>query len=145
MPLAHLRRICMNWVGVVILCAASSALALVPLALIAQGDEHWAAGKLDLAQQSFQQAVAAEPLSVAAHMKLAGLQLSRLDFKACIQTYQQTISLDGKNAKAWLGLGFAYLHTSQNQLSLAAFNEAIRIDPSTRDKLGSVLANLSKP
>ena len=75
-------------------------------------------------------------------MKLAGLQLSRLEFKACIDTYQRAIGLDAKNARAWLGLGFAYLHTGQNDLSLAAFNEAIRVDPSNQETLAPVLARL---
>jgi tetratricopeptide (TPR) repeat protein len=114
-------------------------------ALIAQGDQQWAAGKLDLAQKAFEQAVGAEPRSVGAHMKLAGLQLYRQEFKACIETYQQTIGLDAKNAKAWLGLGFAYLHTGKNDLSLAAFNEAIRIDPGNQEKLAPVLAKLGAP
>lgn len=110
--------------------------------LIVQGDQQWAEGKLDLAQRFFEQAVSAEPRSVSAHMKLAGLQLYRQEFIACIETYQRTIGLDAKNARAWLGLGFAYLHTGKNDLSLAAFNEAIRIDPGNQEKLALVLAKL---
>ncbi len=111
-------------------------------ALLAQGDQQWAEGSLDLAQKTFEQAVSAEPRSVNALMKLAGLQLYRQEFIACIETYQRTIGLDAKNAKAWLGLGFAYLHTGKNDLSLAAFNEAIRVDPANREKLAPVLAKL---
>ena len=116
-----------------------------PTPLIAMGDQQWAKGQLDLAQKSFEQAVQAEPLSVNANMKLAGLQLSRQDFKASIPTYQHTIGLDANNAKAWLGLGFSYLHTGQNNLSLAAFNEAIRIDPGNKEKLAAILAKIGKP
>jgi cytochrome c-type biogenesis protein CcmH/NrfG len=76
-------------------------------------------------------------------MKLAGLQLYRQDFAASIQTYQTTISLDAKNAKAWLGLGFSYLHTGKNDLSLAAFQEAIKVEPANKDKLATVLAKLA--
>lgn len=120
-----------------------SAQAIVPSALIAQGDPQWAAGQLDQAQKSFEQAVKDDPTSVSAHMKLAGLQLSRQEFKSCIATYQGAIGLDANNARAWLGLGFAYLHTGQSALSLAAFNEAIRVDPVNREKLASVLTKLT--
>ena len=111
--------------------------------MLAQGEQQWAAGQLDQAQKSFEQAVQAEPTSVNAHMKLAGLQLSRQEFKASIATYQRAIGLDANNARAWLGLGFAYLHTGQNGLSMAAFNEAIRVDPRNQEKLAPMLAKLT--
>jgi tetratricopeptide (TPR) repeat protein len=114
-----------------------------PNALITQGDLQWADGKLDQAQLTFEQATKNEPRSVSAHMKLAGLQLYRQDFAASIQTYQTTISLDAKNAKAWLGLGFSYLHTGKTDLSLAAFQEAIKVEPANKDKLATVLAKLA--
>lgn len=122
-----------------------SAQGAAPNTLIALGDQQWAAGQLELAQKTFEHAVKAEPRSVNAHMKLAGLQLSRQEFKACIETYQRAIGLDANNARAWLGLGFAYLHTGQNDLSLAALDEAIRIDPGNQEKLAPVLAKLGTP
>lgn len=142
---AKFRQLILGGCAALITCAVISAQAEAPSTLLVQGDQQWAAGKLDLAQKTFEQAVVAEPRSVSAHMKLAGLQLSRQDFKACIETYQKTIGLDAKNAKAWLGLGFAYLHTGKNDLSRAAFNEAIRVDPRNKEKLAPVLAKLSAP
>jgi tetratricopeptide (TPR) repeat protein len=125
--------------------SAASAQASAPTALLAQGDEQWAAGKLDLAQKSFEQAVTGQPTLVAARMKLGGLQLSRQSFKDATETYKQAISLDAKNAKAWLGLGFSYLHMDRNDLSLAAFNEAIRVEPGYKEKLAPVMAKLASP
>ena len=113
--------------------------------LLTQGDEQWAAGKLDLAQKDFEKAVTLQPGSVAARMKLGGLQLSRQDFRAATQTYKEAISLDAKNGKAWLGLGFSYLHMERNDLSLAAFNEAIRVEPSYKERLAPVMAKLAVP
>ncbi len=128
---------------------ASAALAAAPSeppsALIAQGDSQWAAGKLDAAQQAFEQAVVAQPRSVAAIMKLAGLQLSRLNFVASVENYKRAIALDAQNAKAWLGLGFSYLHSGRRDLSRAAFEEAIRIDPGNKEKLAPVMAKLDTP
>ena len=67
------------------------------------------------------------------------------DFKAATETYKEAISLDAKNAKAWLGLGFSYLHMDRNDLSLAAFNEAIRIDHAYKEKLATVMVKLAQP
>lgn len=135
--------------NVMIGCAAAlsvlalwSAQAAMRVDLVAQGDQQWAAGQLDQAQASFERAVRSEPKSLKAHMKLAGLQLSRQDFKASIPTYQAAIGLDANNDKAWLGIAFAYLHTGQDALAAAAFDSAIRINPSNRDKLAPVLDKL---
>lgn len=111
--------------------------------LLAQGEQQWAAGQLDQAQMTFEQAVKEDPTSVSAYMKLAGLQLSRQQFTACIATYQRAIGLNANNARAWLGLGFAYLHTGQDALALAAFNEAVRVDPTNQEKLAPVLTKLT--
>ncbi len=126
-------------VAVTAVQAAPTGSAQTEAALIAQGDKHWAAARLDDAARSFEQAVAANPDSVAAHMKLAGLQLSRQDYNRAAQTYQRTISLDAKNSKAWIGLGFAYRHTARSELARAAFEEAARLDPSRKPQLAPLL------
>jgi tetratricopeptide (TPR) repeat protein len=102
---------------------------------LAQGDKLWAAGRLDDARKSFEQAVAADPRSPAALMKLGGLLLSSRSYPAAIQTYQRALSLDPNNARAWMGLGLAYLHGGQRELSRAAFDEAVRVDPSRKAQL----------
>ena len=113
--------------------------------LVSQGDQQWKAGQLADAQKSFQAALAVDPKSVDIQLKLAGLQLSNNDFAACIPSYQNAIGLDAGNVRAWLGLGFAYLHTGKNSLSMAAFQEAIRLDPSKKAALQPMLAKLQTP
>ena len=90
-------------------------------------------------------ALAAEPASVDMELKLAGQQLSNNDFAACIPSYQHIIGLDPGSVRAWLGLGFAYLHTGKNSLSMAAFAEAMRLDPSKKAALQPLLAKLQSP
>lgn len=107
--------------------------------LISQGDKAWADKKLDEAKKNFQAAVAANPRSITAHMKLAGYLLANNQFTGAIETYQKTISLDNNNAKAWMGLGMAYLHTGQKELSRAAFSEAVRIEPARKAQLAKLI------
>ncbi|MDD5298241.1 MAG: tetratricopeptide repeat protein [Rhodocyclaceae bacterium] len=107
--------------------------------LIAQGDQQWAAKKLEDAKASFEQAVAASPRSVEARMKLGGFLLANSKYSAAIQTYQQAISLDGNNVKAWMGLGMAYLHSGDKELSRAAFSEVVRIEPARRAQLAKLM------
>ena len=122
---------------------ASWAQAAASQPLLAQGDTLWAAGKPELAQKSYEAAVAAQPESVEARMKLGGLQLSQHDFISATEIYKQAIGLNANNAKAWLGLGFSYLHSDRKDLSLAAFKEAIRIDPGYKDRLATLMVKLA--
>jgi Tfp pilus assembly protein PilF len=135
------------WVALALLCGSSAALArsATTTALITQAEQHWKAGQLDLAQTTFKQALAAELGAVDIELKIAGLQLSNNDFAACIPSYQHVIGLDATSVRAWLGLGFAYLHTGKNSLSMAAFNEAIRLDPGKKEALQPMLAKLQIP
>ena len=107
--------------------------------LVAQGEKQWAEGHVNDARKSFELAAAADPKSPVPLLKLGGLHLTSNDPRAAIQTYQRAISLDINNARAWIGLGLAYLHTGQKELSRAAFEEAIRADPSRKAQLASLV------
>jgi len=111
---------------------------------LGQGDKLWAEGRTAEARQSFEAAIAAEPKSAVALMKLGGLLLASNDQAVAIQIYQRAISLDHNNAKAWIGLGVAYLHTGQKDLSKAAFAEAIRADPSRKSQLAGLAEETAK-
>jgi len=107
--------------------------------LISQGNTQWAAGKLDEARKSFEQAVVANPRSVDAQMKLAGLLLASGKYDAAIKTYQKTISLDGNNVRAWMGLGLAYRHAGDKELASSAFEEAVRLEPARKAQLAKLM------
>jgi len=135
------------WIALALLSGSTAAQArsAATTALITQAEQQWKAGQLDEAQKTFKEALAEEPGAVDIELKVAGLQLSNNDFAACIPSYQHVIGLDANNVRAWLGLGFAYLHTGKNSLSMAAFNEALRLDPSKKDALNPMLAKLQTP
>lgn len=106
---------------------------------MAQGDQLWAQGRLQDARQAFEQAASESGQPVPALMKLGGVLLSGQDFAAAIATYKKIIGLDGNNARAWMGLGMAYLHTQQKDLSRAAFAEAVRIEPRRKQQLAALI------
>ena len=109
--------------------------------LIEQGDRLWAESRIDDARGKFEQAVADAPQSAEARMKLAGLQLASGHYAEAKQGYQTAISLSGRNAKAWIGLGLAYLHAGDKELARAAFDEAIQIEPARRTQLAALITD----
>jgi protein O-GlcNAc transferase len=108
-------------------------------ALVAAGYRQWEAGRIEDARKSFEQAIAVNPHSVEAHMKMGGLLLTNNRYPEAIQTYQKLIAFDADNAKAWIALGLAYRHTGQPELSRAAFGEAVRIEPARNAQLAGLL------
>ena len=139
MNLARLALLCLILALPVAPCAAADGSKSPADARIVRGDQQWAAGQLEGARLSFEQAVVADPRSVAARMKLGGFQLGARSYGAAIPTYQAAISLDPNNAKAWIGLGMAYLHTGQQDLSRAAFAEAVRIEQERKAQLAQLI------
>jgi tetratricopeptide (TPR) repeat protein len=113
-------------------------------ALVAAGYRQWEAGRVEEAAKSFDQAIAVNPRSVAAHMKLGGLLLSNNRYAEAIQTYQKLLAFDADNAMAWIALGLAYRHAGKAELSRAAFSEAVRIEPVRKAQLAGLLESPSQ-
>ena|ERR1700690_2053662 len=113
--------------------------------LLAQAYQQWSAGHLAQAQQTYEQAIKADPRSVEAHMKLAGLYITRKDYSASTTQYKRAIGLDPKNAKAWIGLGIACLHSGDKSMTRAAWEEAVRLDPARKQQLAPLLGKLDAP
>jgi Tfp pilus assembly protein PilF len=109
---------------------------------IEEGNRLWAEGKLEAAQSKFEEAVKANPKSVEAQMKLAGMQITRQNFTAAIYTYRNALAIDPNNAKAWMGMGMCYLHTGAREMARAAFEEALRVDPKRKQQIDPILAEL---
>ncbi len=82
---------------------------------IEQGNRLWEEGKLEEAQKRFEEAVKADPKSIDALMKLAGIQMTRLNYSGAILTYRDVLAIDPKYAKAWMGMGMCYLHSGSTR------------------------------
>lgn len=72
-------------------------------------------------------------------MKLGGLQLVRRDYTSSIQSFQTVVRLAPDNANAFVGLGMAYLHLGSYSRARAAFQEALKRDPSKQADIQNVL------
>jgi len=113
--------------------------------LIASGTRLFEQGKLEPAREAFEAATKADPRSVEAHMRLAGVNIAQYNFSAAIAVYRQAIGLEPNNAKAFIGLGIAYLHGGNNSLARAAFEEAIRLEPRRATQLAPIITKLNSP
>ena len=114
-----------------------------------QAQQSWEQGNTEQAQQQFEQAIKDFPESAQAHMKLAGFYLGQQQHDASIGSYQQAISLYGEAqpqdmAKAFIGLGLAYMHSQRSSLALAAFAEASRLDPQRQAQLAPLVKQLEE-
>lgn len=111
---------------------------------IAEGRQLLEKGQLPPARAAFEAATRADPRSVDAHLRLAGVHIAMNDFVAAIDVYKQAIGLDPHNAKAFIGLGIAYLHSGDKSLTRAALQEALRIEPGRSAQLAPILAQLDE-
>lgn len=108
-------------------------------ALLEQGERQAAAGELDAALASYGAAVAQDPGSPRANMKLAGLELLKQQYRTSIEHFQNVIGHEPDNANAFVGMAVAYLHLGDYGLARAALMEAQRLDPQKQDDIARVL------
>ncbi len=110
--------------------------------LIDAGNQHWQSGELDQAAASYKSGIEKDPGSVDAHMKLAGLYIARQEYRAGVETFQQAIGISPDNANAFIGMAIGYLHMGDPELAHAALDEAVRIDPESRERVEPLMAHI---
>ena len=108
-------------------------------ALLEQGNRQSATGDIEGAFESYKHAVENDPKSVDARFKLAAMQMVRGEYRASIENYKTVISMEQNNANAFVGMGIAYLHLGSHGLARAAFEEALKLDPSKRNDIQHVI------
>jgi tetratricopeptide (TPR) repeat protein len=107
--------------------------------LLEQGERQAAVGELDAALASYGGAVAQDPGSPQANMKLAGPELLTEQYRTSIEHFQTVIGHEPDNANAFVGMAVAYLHLGDYGLARAALMEAERLDPQKHDDIARVL------
>lgn len=113
--------------------------------LIEQGDDQLQADHLEKATELFKQAVAANPLSSAAHQRLGhALSLSG-DLNAALDEERQAINLDPKNGEAHCNMGWIFGLQQRYRAAIEEEKLAILLDPgnsSAYSILGLSLASI---
>jgi tetratricopeptide (TPR) repeat protein len=115
---------------------------------IEQADLAWSRDDLEGAEALFLEAVAnatdGEPA-----LRLGGFYLGQNRLAEAVERFQQAISAglsaEPMRARAFVGMGVAYLHLGQSALARAALEEAVRIDPSREEQVRLLLDRLADP
>ena len=137
---------------VLILCLAAAwsgtALAATARDYLEQADLAWSKDDLEGAEKLFLEAVAnatdGEPA-----LRLGGFYLGQNRLAEAVERFQEaiTVGLPGEpmQARAFVGMGIAYLHLGQRALARAALEEALRVDPSREEQVRALLDELADP
>jgi tetratricopeptide (TPR) repeat protein len=129
-------------VALVLASFTGVALASDAEALIEEGNQLWSQGQLDEALQRYQAASEADPKSVDARMKFAGVLYAKQEYRAGVEQFQGAISIDPKNANAFIGAAIGYLHMGQDGPAYAALEEAVRLDPSKYERVRPLMERI---
>jgi tetratricopeptide (TPR) repeat protein len=113
-----------------------------------QADLAWSRDDLEGAEALFREAVAnatdGEPA-----LRLGGFYLAQNRLAEAVERFQQAIGAGlptgSMQARAFVGMGIAYLHLGQSALARAALEEALRADPSREAQVRPLLDELADP
>jgi tetratricopeptide (TPR) repeat protein len=113
----------------------------------AQADDPFAAGKAKAANGDIQgalqiyEALARDhPESAEAFAHLGGMQLLDQRYRDAVQSFQQAVSLGDQDARAFIGMGMAYLHLGQLGPARAAFVEAQNRGNARPEEIAEIIA-----
>ncbi|MBK1724077.1 tetratricopeptide repeat protein [Thiocystis violacea] len=96
--------------------------------LIREGESKLQTGEIDAAVRVLEEAVAQDARSALARTRLGGALLLKQDQTAAIGQFREAISLDPRNAQAFIGMAVAEIHLGRYGLARAALVEAKDID-----------------
>ena len=132
-----------------ILCLAAAWSVAAPAATardyLEQADLAWSKDDLEGAEQLFLEAIAnasdGEPA-----LRLGGFYLGQNRLAEAVERFQEAITAGlpagSMQARAFVGMGIAYLHLGQSALARAALEEAVRVDPSRAEQVRPLLEQI---
>lgn len=112
--------------------------------LIGRGELQLKNNDIDGAITTLIGAVANEPGSSLAHTRLGGAYLLAQRYDDAIDQFQQAISLETRNASAFIGMGVAYLHSNRLGAAKAALGEARRLDPDKAAQIDDLISRIDQ-
>ena len=140
------------FIRILILCLAAawggSTTAATALELLEQADLAWSQDELEDAEALFLEAVA-NAVDGEPSLRLGGFYLGQNRLAEAVERFQQAISAglpaESMQARAFVGMGIAYLHLGQGALARAALEEAVRVDPAREEEVRPLLDQLADP
>lgn len=103
---------------------------------------------LDLAVEQAQEAVAVNPASPGARIRLGIVYRNVGRYDDAVAQLDQAIALDGDNAAAYFQLASVYVKTGSNAKAIDALRRAIELDPNLESayyRLGDIYLELDRP
>lgn len=113
-------------------------------ASVTAGESHRRSGHQEQALESLRQAAIQQPRSIQAQLKLAGFLLNQQQYRPSVGAFQRAIGIDPTNAKAFAGLGLAYLHMGRYGPAHAALSQAVLLDPEKSADVAPLLARIEE-
>jgi Flp pilus assembly protein TadD len=104
------------------------------------GQARAASGDIKGALQIYEALARNHPESAEAFAHLGGMQLLDQRYRDAVQSFQQAISLGDQDARAFIGMGMAYLHLGQLGPARAAFVEAQNRGNARPGEIAEILA-----
>jgi len=108
--------------------------------ILATADEKIAAGDFDTAKKILDSAIESSPQSSKLHQKIAAVHMIQREYSLSIPHFQKAIGLDSKNGGAFIGLGFAYLHSGRYGPARAALLEAQSLTPHRATEIQQIIS-----
>ena len=87
------------------------------------------AGNLDRAQELYEKAIAAPPVSADVFNNYGALLAQRGNVDGAKTMYRRAIAIDRDNVKAWINLGAALDQSGIHGEATSAFEQALKLDP----------------
>jgi tetratricopeptide (TPR) repeat protein len=104
------------------LVEAVDARAMIGRALVAEG-------RLDAATEQFRQVLTMQPSYVSAHLALGDILLAQQRFDEAVAAYGAYFAGGGASDGAWINLGLAFQRTGRGDDAIKAFRRAIALNP----------------
>ena len=109
-----------------------------------QGQIKAAAGDIRGALAIYASLTVSYPASYEAHARLGGMQLMDQRYADAIKSFQQAITHGDSGARAFIGMGMAYLHMGQFGPARGAFVEAQSRGATARSDVAEIIRWIDK-
>ncbi|MDQ4123352.1 MAG: tetratricopeptide repeat protein [Acidobacteriota bacterium] len=106
--------------------------------LAKQGNDHFAAGRLEDALKSFKETLQLKSTDLRTHSAIVRTYTALKRPEEAVSFYRQTVAANSSDAMAHYGFGLALARTGKHEEASAAFREAARLNPKFAEAYGEL-------